>query len=132
MCFPFDGVRILGGGGKQASFFSLFCLLDISLSLVLVLYISVRKHSIFRRGNTKTIECLTLTYIFKYSFLIVKLVIDIKVRVSDFSWKTGGSGNIGAKLSAGKHKLEPNARRCPRSVLCPPALGLGFVTLSYS
>lgn len=99
----------------------------------LVLFISVRKHSTLRRGNTKTIECLTLTYIFKCSFLIFKLVIDIKVRVSDFGWKTGGSGNTGPKISAGKHKLEPSARRCSHSVQGPPALGsLGFVTLPYS
>lgn len=121
-------------GKNKAGFILLSLVLLIHFPFInLVLFISVRKHSTFRRGNTKTIGCLTLTYIFKYSCLIFKLAIDIKVKVSDFGWKTGGSGNTGPKLSAGKHKLEPSARRCPPFAQCPPALGsLGFVTLPYS
>lgn len=77
-------------GKNKAGFILLPLVLLIHFPFInLVLFISVRKHSTFRRRNTKTIGCLTLTYIFKYSCLIFKPVIDIKVKVSDWleNWR---------------------------------------------
>lgn len=135
--------------------FPLFCLISTYLPFIkLVFFKFVRKHSTSRKGNTNNrlpsflslhllsrfkmelmshtwpTECLALTAIFKYSFLILKVVINIKIRVSD-CWKTGGSGNTGAKIFRGKHQLElsDGALRFAQSLPAPDSLE--SVTLPY-
>lgn len=56
------------------------------------------------------IEGLVFNFYFKYSFFIFNLVINVKIRIFDFFWKSGGFGNSGFKFFYGKNTSELSER----------------------